>query len=82
MKAECVAASVLLTIVFVAPAHAACKQGEVLRTNTRGQPQCVKQGRTFNECVANGMALGHPRIGPSGESDRRGAVGYCHSLGL
>jgi hypothetical protein len=51
MKAECVAASVLLTIVFVAAAHADCKKGEVLRTNTRGQPQCIKQGRTFNECV-------------------------------
>jgi hypothetical protein len=47
-------------------------------TNANGQPQQVPKSPNFAECVANGIALGHPRLGPGGESDPRGAVGFCH----
>lgn len=50
---------VLLTIALPAPAQAACKSGEVLRTNTQGQQQCVNGRATFQDCVYSGMQLGH-----------------------
>jgi hypothetical protein len=50
-----------IAAAFVAPAHAACKKGEDLRTNTQGQPQCVNAARTFQDCVRNGMQLGYGR---------------------
>jgi hypothetical protein len=62
------ATAVMLVTVFLTPADAACKQGEVLRTNTRGQPQCVDGIPTFAHCVHGGMQLGY---------SREGAERYC-----
>jgi hypothetical protein len=59
MKATVLSASVFLAIAFAAPAQAACKRGEVLRTNTQGQPQCVNGKPTFQDCVYGGMQLGY-----------------------
>jgi hypothetical protein len=53
--------AVAMVAALVAPAHAACKKGEVLRTNTQGQPQCVNGKRTFPDCVSGGMQLGHSK---------------------
>ena len=72
-----------VSLISITPAEVKKQPREmVIRTNTKGQPQAVPKARNFNECVRGGMALGHPRIGPNGESDRRGAVGYCHSIGF
>jgi hypothetical protein len=54
----------------------------LMRINTKGQPQAVPKARNLAECVAGGMSLGHPRVGPNGEFDRRGALGFCHSRGF
>ena len=76
-------ASIVGAVLFFSDTAAAKDEREqVVRPNTSGKMVTVPKARNFNECVANGMALGHPRVGPSGESDRRGAVGYCHSLGF
>jgi hypothetical protein len=54
----------------------------IVRPNTKGEPVTVPKARNLKECVTSGVALGHPRIGPGGEYDRQGAVGFCHSLGF
>lgn len=74
---------VVAAFAFVSdPSEAKDQREQIVRPNTNGQMVKLPKARNFNECVANGMALGHPRVGPSGDSDRRGAVGYCHSLGF
>ena len=42
----------------------------------------LPKAQNLKECVASGVALGHPRVGPGGEYDRQGALGFCHSLGF
>jgi hypothetical protein len=55
-------------------AHAAeCKKGEVLRTNTKGQMQCVNGKPTFADCIRGGTQLGY-----SQDSAQR----YCQSKGF
>jgi hypothetical protein len=74
---------VLMSISLGCAAAEAKEQREmIVRPNAKGQPQSIPRARNFQECVAGGMALGYPRVGPGGESDRRGAVGYCHSIGF
>jgi hypothetical protein len=65
-------AFVLLTIPFSTPANAACKQGQVMRTNTQGQQQCVNGKATFQDCVYGGMQLGH---------GKDAAERYCQAKG-
>jgi hypothetical protein len=70
LKIIIVASVTAAPFLFSASAHAACKNGEVLRTNTQGQPQCVNGKRTFQDCVYGGMQLGY-----SNEAAQR----YCQS---
>jgi len=51
----------------------------ITRPDIKGRPTQVPRARNFAECVAGGMKLGHPRIGPGGENDPRGAVGFCRT---
>jgi hypothetical protein len=51
----------------------------ITRPDVNGRPTQIPRARNFAECVADGMKLGYPRIGPGGESDRRGAVGFCRT---
>jgi hypothetical protein len=55
---------------------------QIVRPNTSGQVVTLPRARNLKECVASGVALGHPRVGPGGEYDRQGALGFCHSLGF
>jgi hypothetical protein len=52
----------------------------ITRPDVNGRPTKVARARNFAECVANGMKLGYPRIGPNGPDDRRVATGFCRSL--
>lgn len=83
-KAVLVGAYLVIFVGLLSSESAEAKEQRemVVRTNTKGQQQAIPKARNFKECVAGGMALGHPRIGPNGEFDRRGAVGYCHSIGF
>ena len=83
-RGELVIALVMSAAIALVCGTAGAKEQRemVVRTNSKGQPQSVPGARNFNECVASGIALGYPRIGPGGDSDRRGAIGYCHSIGF
>lgn len=74
--------SIFGAVIFCNTAEAKDDRELIQRPNTSGKMVTLRKARNFDECVANGMTLGHPRVGPSGDSDRRGAVGYCHSLGF
>ena len=78
----CMSALTCLIAVTMCDAANAQSREMVIRTDARGQKVAVPKPRTFEGCVRGGMRMGYPRVGPGGESDRRGAVGYCHSLGL
>lgn len=52
-------------------------QETIVRPDINGKPTRIPVAKTFDECVAGGMKLGHPRIGPGGKDDPRGAVGFC-----
>lgn len=58
-------------------ASAAIGQETIVRPDINGKPTRIPVAKTFDECVAGGMKLGHPRIGPRGKDDPRGAVGFC-----
>jgi hypothetical protein len=72
--------AVIAMLLAVGCAAEAEQREYVTRPNINGRPTVIPRARTFEECVQGGMKLGYPRIGPRGESDRRGAVGYCRSL--
>jgi hypothetical protein len=75
------AVTCVIAIGSVNLAQAKEKSGTFVRTNTQGQPMVLPKANTLGQCVKNSMALGHPRVGPNGEHDRRGAIGYCRSIG-
>ena len=69
-------------IASIGVANAKDKPEMIVRPDARGHLVTIPKARTFEGCVRGGMRMGYPRVGPGGESDRRGAVGYCHSIGL
>jgi hypothetical protein len=69
-------AAILCVFLGASPASAE-KRETIIRPNTKGQPQSIPRARNFRECVAGGMALGYPRVGPGGLADPAGAEGFC-----
>jgi hypothetical protein len=71
-----------LLVAALVPAGSIHGRETIVRPDINGKPTTLPVARTFNECVAGGIKLGYPRVGPGGESDRRGAVGFCRSRGF
>ncbi len=81
MKTVAGALAFFMCVVGVPFANAQTRY--ITRPDVNGRPTRIPVAKTFDECVAISTGrLGHPRVGPRGEQDPRGAVGFCARLNL
>ena len=69
--------TITAALCLVASAAGAVEREYGVRPDVNGKQTRIPVAKTFDECVANSVRLGHPRVGPAGKDDPRGAVGYC-----
>jgi hypothetical protein len=75
--------TILLAVMIACAAASDLRaQNTIVRPDVNGKPTRIPVARTLAECIAGGMKLGHPRVGPNGPDDRRGALGFCRSRGF